>query len=59
MTHDELPMGFIMALAQNTEALQKFESLSEEQKQEVINGTHTVGSKAEMRQYVNSIPSVY
>ena len=48
-----------MALAMNPEAMQKFASLPETKKQEIINGTHAISSKSEMRQYVESIKSVY
>lgn len=55
MEQNELPMGFGMALARNPEAMQKFSVLSEEKKQEIIAGTHSVKSKEEMRQYVNRL----
>ena len=45
MTKDERPIGFAMALAMNPEAMQKFTSLNEAQKQEIIAGTHMVSSK--------------
>lgn len=48
----DLPMGFGMALAQNEAAMKQFESLSEAQKQAVIQRTHSVSSKQEMRQLV-------
>jgi len=51
----EMPVGFGMALAQNPEALQKFSMFSEDKKQEIIQGTHSVKSREEMQQYVNSI----
>lgn len=51
----EIPLGFGMALAQNPEALLKFAALPEQKKREIINGTHTVSSKEEMRQYVERI----
>ena len=51
----ELPMGFGMALAQNEAAMKQFESLSEAQKQAVIQRTHSVNSKQEMRQLVASL----
>lgn len=51
----EMPVGFGMALAQNPEALQKFAMFSEDKKQEIIQGTHSVKSREEMQQYVNSI----
>ncbi len=55
MERGEIPVGFSMALAQNPEAMQKFAMLNEAQKQEIINGTHAIGSKAEMHQYVNKL----
>ena len=59
MEKNEMPVGLGMALAMNPEAMQKFASLSETKKQEIINGTHTVSSKAEMKQYVENIKSAY
>lgn len=47
-----LPLGFGMALAQNEAAMQAFEALSEEEKDAVIDQTHHVQSKREMRQLV-------
>ena len=55
MTKDEMPIGFAMALAMNPEAMQKFASLNEAQKQEIIAGTHAIYSTAEMRRYVVSL----
>ncbi len=55
MEKKEMPVGFAMTLAMNPEAMQKFALLSEEKKQEIISGTHSVSSKAEMRQYVENI----
>ncbi|MBR4100292.1 MAG: hypothetical protein IKK51_00250 [Oscillospiraceae bacterium] len=59
MEKNEMPVGLGMALAMNPEAMQKFASLPETKKQEIINGTHAISSKSEMRQYVESIKSVY
>ncbi len=55
MKRDEMPLGFSFILAQNPEAMQKFAMMSESQKQEVINGTHSIKSKAEMREYVDKL----
>ncbi len=55
MTKDEMPVGFAMALAMNPEAMKKFGALSEEQKQQIIAGTHGVKSRDEMRRYVESL----
>ena len=52
MENQEMPIGFGMALAMNPGAMEKFVALPESKKQEIINGTHSVNSKAEMRQYV-------
>ena len=59
MEKTEMPVGLGMALAMNPEAMQKFASLSEVKKQEIINGTHNVSSKSEMKQYVENIKSAY
>ena len=55
MTKDEMPVGFAMTLAMNPEAMQKFGTLNEEQKQQIIAGTHAVKSRDEMRHYVDSL----
>ena len=59
MENYEMPLGFGMALAMNPKAMEKFSSLPQNKKQEIINGTHSVSSKAEMRQYVEKIISAY
>lgn len=59
MNKTELPVGFSMALAQNPEAMQKFASLSEDKKQEIVEGAHAVSSKKEMHRYVENIKSIY
>ncbi len=55
MERNEIPIGFAMALAMNPEAMQKFGELSEEKKQQIIAGTHSVRSKDEMHRYVNAL----
>lgn len=57
MENYEMPIGLGMALALNPEAMQKFASLSEEEKQKIINGTHSLASREEMQQYVDKIIS--
>jgi len=59
MEKNEMPVGLGMALAMNPEAMQKFALLPETKKQEIINGTHAIFSKSEMRQYVENIKSAY
>jgi len=53
----EIPLGLGMALAQNGDALTHFAALSAERKQEIIEHTHGISSKNEMRAFVNSIAS--
>jgi len=55
MLENEMPLGFVMSLAQNSEALEKFNSLSEIEKQEILNKTHSIRSKSEMRKFVSSL----
>ncbi|MGN0494418.1 MAG: hypothetical protein ACI4F7_12275 [Acutalibacteraceae bacterium] len=58
MENYEMPMGFGMALAQNPVAMQKFANLSEQEKQKIIAGTHSVSSKEEMHSYVDRLLSL-
>ena len=51
----ELPLGFGMALAQNEAAMHRFESLTEAEKQAVLQQAHSVQSKAEMRRLVSGL----
>ncbi|SHO52723.1 hypothetical protein [Anaerocolumna xylanovorans] len=51
----EIPLGLGMALAQNLNAMNYFASLDDSGKQQVINGTHSVSSKSEMKQYVSNL----
>lgn len=55
MKQDEMPVGFAMALSMNPDAMQKFATLSEEQKRQIIEGTHAIKSKQEMHRYVASL----
>lgn len=55
----DMPAGLGMALAMNPEAKQKFASLPDEKKWQVVSGTHAVESKDEMKQYVENIITAY
>ena len=59
MKQNEMPMGFGTILSQNMEALNKFAELSEIQKREIINSTHIVNSKEDMKKLVNKIAADY
>ena len=50
-----IPLGFGMALAQNSKAMNYFSSLDDQKKQEVIDHCHGVRSKNEMQDYVSSL----
>ncbi len=51
----DLPMGFGMALLQDEQATRAFYALSPARQQEIIQRTHTISSKAEMRALVASL----
>lgn len=55
MSELELPLGFGMALAQNEEAMKRFERMSEAEKKRFIEQTHKVNSKQEMQNLVNGL----
>ncbi|MGN1081195.1 MAG: hypothetical protein ACI4QV_03815 [Acutalibacteraceae bacterium] len=51
----ELPVGFGMALAMNEKAMKKFEAMSDSEKREIIEMTHSINSKREMHQFVDGL----
>ena len=55
MKNTELPLGFGMALAQNEGAMQRFEAMTQAEKQSVLQQARSVNSKREMRQLVSSL----
>lgn len=57
MDHQEVPVGFGMALAQNEDAMNAFAMMTHEQKQAIWNQARSARSKAEMQQIVRSIPT--
>ena len=59
MQINDLPLGFVMSLAQNKDALEKFNSLEDNKKKEIISSLHTVSSKNEMRQFVDRFAKEY
>lgn len=50
-----LPLGFGMALAQNEAAMSRFATMSEAEKQSVIQRTHQVRSRRDMQRLVDSL----
>lgn len=55
MDFAKLPVGFSMALAQNTPALERFGQMSRQQRQTFIDRAHNARSEREMEQIVSSI----
>ncbi len=53
-----LPMGFGMALLQNQEAREVYDALPLDQQIQIVNGVHSIRSKAEMQRYVAKIPTL-
>ncbi len=53
--NEKLPIGFTMELAQHSDILNRFSSLSKPEQDSVINGARNVKSRDEMRNYVESI----
>lgn len=51
----ELPLGFGMALAQNSQAMKIFADMSEGEQREVLEKAHHVNSKQEMQALVQSL----
>lgn len=51
----KVPIGFGMALAQNTAAMNRYAGLSEAQKQTILNKAHNIRSEREMHDLVASL----
>jgi len=52
MESNMLPLGLAMSLAQNEAAMNRFTSMTEAEKQAIIEQSHQVRSKREMQQLV-------
>lgn len=55
----DLPMGFGMALMQNEAAFQKFSEMPETQQKKVLEQTHSIKSKEEMKSFVNGLSGAF
>lgn len=55
MDYYKVPIGFGMALAMNPPALNAYSSMTEEQKQAILNKAYNAQSEQEMHRIVNSI----
>lgn len=56
---EELPLGFLMALAQNEPALKRFEAMSESDKKAFVDKARSAESKSAMRSLVNSLGDTF
>ncbi|MCL2109734.1 MAG: hypothetical protein FWH20_10365 [Oscillospiraceae bacterium] len=50
-----IPLGLGMALAQNSDALSRFAGLPVNERQRIIEKTHSIGSKKEMKSFVDNL----
>ena len=57
MDFAKLPIGFAMALAQNTQAMQRFGTMTEQERSSILTRAHNARSEAEMTRIVSSIAS--
>lgn len=55
LINSDIPMGLNMALAQNLAAMEYFANLSRERQQYIIDQTHNIHSKEEMRAFVDEM----
>lgn len=53
--NEELPIGFTMELAQHSDILTRFASLSKTEQENIVNGARQVESRDEMRNYVENM----
>lgn len=53
--NSELPIGFTMELAEHSDVLNRFASLSTQEQSTIIDGARNIASKNEMRSYVENI----
>ena len=51
----DIPTGFLMTLAQNLDAMERFAALSRQERDQVISRARRVESKAEMEALVRGI----
>lgn len=52
---EKIPLGLSMALSNNPVAFTRFANMTPKQQEEIIEATHLINSKKEMREFVNRI----
>lgn len=58
INNEELPIGFTMEMAMNSNILNYFANLPKDQQDRIVDGARQINSKSEMQQYVQSISKV-
>ena len=53
--NEELPIGFTMSLAQHSDILSRFASLSKQEQERIVGGARQVKSREEMNSYVENM----
>lgn len=51
----DMPMGFVFQLSMNEQAMEKFASMTEEEKSQVLEAARNVTSKAQMRGIISDL----
>lgn len=57
LSNNEIPIGFSMALAKDTTAMNAFSAMPEARREQVIEGSRNIQSKQDMEQYVSNLSS--
>lgn len=55
MKEEKWPIGFAMSMAMNEEAMQRFGTMTEGEKKQIVDKSRQVESKSEMETLVNEI----
>lgn len=55
--YEDMPLGFVNALARNERAMKKFAQMEKDEKEVLLDKAHNVSSKQEMQNLINSISS--
>lgn len=55
--NEDLPIGFTMSLAQHSDILSRFASLSKQEQERIVDGARQVKSREEMNSYVEKYVS--
>ncbi|PNV62868.1 hypothetical protein C0033_07590 [Clostridium sp. chh4-2] len=55
--NEEMPIGFTLALSQNTDSMIKFSNLSTSEQERIIDRARQIKSRKEMHQYVSNLSS--